>query len=197
MCLYAVKQVSAQVAEPAATAVADIEPLQIGDTLPDILWNLPLQVANDPNDERKSINLREFKGKFIILDFWATWCTVCHERFPKLDSLSHQFENLQVMLLNDRPSTRDSLENVRKFIGKWAAKFGEPFPMLSAIDTGTFAGFFRHVYLPHYVWIDEMGIVRAITSSKYVNADNIEGMLSDQLFELPYKDDNKRINGIN
>ena len=43
MCLYAVKQVSAQEVEPAATAVSEIKPLQIGDTIPEYVWRLPLQ----------------------------------------------------------------------------------------------------------------------------------------------------------
>src|SRR5690606_538187 len=79
MCLYAVKQVSAQQAEPAATAVADIKPLQIGDTIPEYLWQLPLQVVNHPKGQ-ETITLNKHRGKLIILDFWATWCVLCLKR---------------------------------------------------------------------------------------------------------------------
>lgn len=48
MCLEAVQQVSAQGAEPAVTAIQmdNIAPLQIGDTIPEYLWHLPLCLAN-------------------------------------------------------------------------------------------------------------------------------------------------------
>src|SRR5690606_13345909 len=73
MCLYAVKQVSAQKAEPAATAVSDIKPLQIGDTIPEYLWQLPLQVINHPKALHAD-RLSNYRGKVILLDFLSTGC---------------------------------------------------------------------------------------------------------------------------
>src|SRR5690606_33173060 len=84
MCLYAVKQASAQQAEPAATA--DIKPLQIGDTIPEWLWHLPLQVVNHP-EGRDTITLDDYRGKLIILDFWATWCSACISAMPEANKL--------------------------------------------------------------------------------------------------------------
>src|SRR5690606_11186126 len=70
MCLYAVKQVSAQVAETCFTAVSEIKPLQIGDTIPEALWQLPLQVVNHPKG-KDTITLNDYRDKkLIILDFW-------------------------------------------------------------------------------------------------------------------------------
>src|SRR5690606_14700910 len=92
MCLYAVKQVSAQEVEPAATAVASTKPLQIGDTIPDYLWHLPLQVVNySPAGGKDAITLNDYRDKLIILDFWATWCKPCISSLYKLDTLQKQF----------------------------------------------------------------------------------------------------------
>jgi len=36
---------------------------------------------------QKNVNLDDFKGKLIILNFWATWCAPCKEEMPSLDKL--------------------------------------------------------------------------------------------------------------
>ena len=42
------------------------------------------------------INLKDFFGKLIIINFWATWCKPCKEEMPSLDRLykNKNFENL-------------------------------------------------------------------------------------------------------
>ena len=36
---------------------------------------------------QKDVNLDDFKGKLVILNFWATWCAPCKEEMPSLDNL--------------------------------------------------------------------------------------------------------------
>src|SRR5690606_27828745 len=93
MCLYAVKQVSAQQAEPAATAVADIKPLQIGDTIPEWLWHLPLQVVNHP-EEKDTITLGEYRNKrLVVLEFWGSRCPPCIKAVDEIHILSKLFND--------------------------------------------------------------------------------------------------------
>tara|TARA_B100000029_G_scaffold478931_1_gene525505 strand:+ start:6421 stop:6960 length:540 start_codon:yes stop_codon:yes gene_type:complete len=48
------------------------------------------------------INLKDFKGKLLILNFWATWCAPCKKEMPSLDSLyqDKKFKNLKVLAIN-------------------------------------------------------------------------------------------------
>ena len=39
----------------------------------------------DKKDEK--INIKNFKGNLVILNFWATWCEPCKEEMPSLDRL--------------------------------------------------------------------------------------------------------------
>ena len=50
----------------------------------------------------KSVNLKNFKNKLIILNFWATWCAPCVEEMPSLDLLlSHKkLNNLKIFPIN-------------------------------------------------------------------------------------------------
>src|SRR5690606_32513427 len=80
---------------PAATGVAlstdSIKPLKIGDTIPGALWNLPLQMVKAGQEGSTTVMLKDYKGKLIIIDFWATWCTPCVAMIPKVDSLQQAF----------------------------------------------------------------------------------------------------------
>ena len=50
----------------------------------------------------KEINLKDYKGKLVIINFWATWCQPCKEEMPSLDKLysDSSFKNLQIFAVN-------------------------------------------------------------------------------------------------
>lgn len=43
------------------------------------------------NLEGKPVRLSDFKGKVVLLNFWATWCPPCREEIPELVSLQKQY----------------------------------------------------------------------------------------------------------
>ncbi|MDB9937126.1 TlpA family protein disulfide reductase [Candidatus Pelagibacter sp.] len=51
---------------------------------------------------QKNVDLDDFKGKLIILNFWATWCAPCKEEMPSLDELqsNSNFSNLKIFPIN-------------------------------------------------------------------------------------------------
>ena len=48
------------------------------------------------------IDLKQYNGKLVILNFWATWCAPCKKEMPSLDSLyqDSNFKNLEVLAVN-------------------------------------------------------------------------------------------------
>jgi len=69
------------------TLVESMRPLQIGDSIPEALWHLPLQVVNHP-EGKDTITLNDYRNKkLIVLDFWATWCKPCLLSLAKLDTI--------------------------------------------------------------------------------------------------------------
>ena len=51
---------------------------------------------------QKNVDLDDFKGKLILLNFWATWCAPCKEEMPSLDDLqsNSKFSNLKIFPIN-------------------------------------------------------------------------------------------------
>jgi len=51
---------------------------------------------------QNDVNLEDFKGKLLILNFWATWCAPCREEMPSLDSLqsNSNLDNLKIFPIN-------------------------------------------------------------------------------------------------
>ena len=48
------------------------------------------------------INLKDYKGKLVVINFWATWCAPCKKEMPSLDNLyqDSNFKNLQIFAVN-------------------------------------------------------------------------------------------------
>src|SRR5262245_58840008 len=81
--------------------------LYINDSFPEVKLNL----INFPTSYA---TISDFKGKALILDFWATWCVPCIKAFPKIDSLNYKFRN-QLLIL---PVTYENETTVRQVIDK-------------------------------------------------------------------------------
>ena len=60
--------------------------------------------------KKNQLNLNDFKGNLILLNFWATWCAPCKEEMPSLDKLqiNQNLNNLKIFPIN---VGQDNLEN--------------------------------------------------------------------------------------
>ena len=54
------------------------------------------------------ININEYRGKLVVVNFWATWCKPCKKEMPSLDDLyqDNNFKNLKIFAVNmEKPNT--------------------------------------------------------------------------------------------
>ncbi len=65
-------------------------------------------------DKTEDVELKEFKGKKLLINFWATWCTSCIEEIPILHKLkeSKNAKNYNFIAI----SAGDSRKKIKKFI---------------------------------------------------------------------------------
>ncbi|HEV7890416.1 MAG TPA: TlpA disulfide reductase family protein [Pyrinomonadaceae bacterium] len=119
----------------------------------------------------RSVRLGDYKGKVVLLNFWATWCPPCRAEIPDLMKAQHQYagRGLQVIGVTYPP---EKLRDVRRFV----RRLGVNYPI--ALGTkGTKALFDKGDTLPLTVVIDRDGNVR----------DVIEGILLPEEFEQKVK----------
>lgn len=142
--------------------------IQIGQQVPDIT------ITNIHNYKTNSAKISDFKGKLLIIDFWATWCSPCIAMIPKMDSLQKQFgDKIQFLSV-----TYESEKVALPFLSKLQHQQKKHYNLPIVTDSKKLNGFFPHIYLPHYVWIDASGKVAGITNHQEVNETAIMSFLS-------------------
>jgi peroxiredoxin len=75
--------------------------------------HLPAPDFSLPALNGQSLQLSAYRGKIVLLDFWATWCTPCQEETPHLVELQNKYgdQGLQIIGI----SMDDTPEPVREF----------------------------------------------------------------------------------
>lgn len=147
-----------------------ITALQIGDTIPEELWNLTLH-AIDRYRGKEIIKLNNYRQKLIILDFWATWCTTCLAAMPRLDSLQHTMGNMIII-----PTTRESLEKLEPFLER--NPVAKTVNLKTVYDDKILHRYFPHRLIPHYIWIYNGKFLTA-TNAKEINQQTLENVFSE------------------
>jgi len=154
--------------------------LQIGDTIPDEVWNLSLEVVNNKSGRIKR-QLSELKGKFIILDFLSIGCASCIKALPRFKS----YENLFDSDLHFVPVTSEDRNRVQKFWRK--NTYAESADLPIVVQDKTLKNYFPHSYISHLVWIDKQGKVCAFTGASFVETRTIKLFMEGRHMDWPIK----------
>lgn len=67
------------------------------------------------NDKR--VKLSDYRGKIVIVNFWASWCNPCVEEFPSMVKLAREFKGDVVILAISEDDAKPDIESFTKAMG--------------------------------------------------------------------------------
>lgn len=130
------------------------------------------------------VSLSSYKGKAVLINFWATWCAPCKIETPWLVELRNQYagQGFEILGLSTDDIDRDDPKKLaadKQDIAKFVDRMHMPYPVLLAGDT------LDHPYggldvLPMSFFVDRKGKVVAIQIG-LTSKDDIEGNIKKAL----------------
>jgi thiol-disulfide isomerase/thioredoxin len=103
----------------ANAALADVAALRDGDMKKLAIHEAPVPIPEvglvDAADAPHS--LAEYRGKWVVLNFWATWCAPCRSEMPSLDRLQAAMPGIAVIPV---ATGRNSVTGIEKFFAEEA-----------------------------------------------------------------------------
>jgi thiol-disulfide isomerase/thioredoxin len=132
------------------------------------------------NFNGESISLDQFKGKYVLLDFWAGWCKPCKALHPELKSIYEKYhtkglEIIGISFDRDSISWKKSIETEE--LNQWYHVY-DGFKNIG--KNNSLSQKYNITPIPAYVLIDRNGIIQG----RYLGADKENKDLSKNIEDL-------------
>ena len=123
----------------------------------------------------QKLNLSDYRGKVVLLDFWATWCDSCQEEIPHFVELQNKYRNQGFHIVG--VSMDDEPEPVRDFYQRFKmnypvvmgnAKTGELYGGVLGLPIAFLIGRDGHIHSKHIGAIDISFLDREIEAQLQV-----------------------------
>lgn len=119
------------------------------------------------------VSLSAFRGRPVVLDFWATWCGPCQAEAPIVDQVAERYKDRGLVVVGVNTSDEEGLA------APWARKKGIRFPI--AYDRGNkVASAFGVHNIPTLVVIDKQGKIAAVRTGM-TSASELERLVREVL----------------
>lgn len=155
---------------------APVEGLKVGDLAPPFAGTADGQQQTLTDLAGQPINLADYRGHPVWINFFATWCPPCQQETPVLRDTfaAHQAEGLGVIAVSVQETTVD---DVRAYVQQYSLGFTVGFDATSAVF---------HAYhafgLPTQFFLDKNGVIRNVVLGPVTRAQ-VEAILAPLLAE--------------
>jgi peroxiredoxin len=126
----------------------------------------------------KSQSLSQYRGKIVLVNFWATWCKPCTTEMPAMQTAYEKLreKNFVVLAINELEDDAKVREHIKQY--------GHTFPVLMDHDNKV-ANQFGVFGLPVSVFIDEEGRVQEYIKGGLLTEQKIQ-MVVDRLQSISH-----------
>jgi len=133
------------------------------------------------NYKKEKLALSELKGRFVIVDFWGTFCVPCVKAIPKMEQLQKKFgDSLQVLMV-----ATDGFQKAKQFY-ETRQKVNKPMFLPCAINR-KFVKYFQIREVSTYVWIDDKGYIKAITDESQITDQQVADFIRGKSIQVRQK----------
>jgi thiol-disulfide isomerase/thioredoxin len=158
-----------------SVAQAQISAPKLGGAAPEIKLAKILQAPDGATTDWKSL-----KGKVVVVEFWATWCSPCMPAITHLNELAEKFKDQPVQFIS---ITDEDEATITQFLKQ------KPIRGWVGLDTeGAASKVYQPRVIPHTVIIGRDGRIAAITEPKNVTAEAISDLLAGKRIEASLKE---------
>jgi thiol-disulfide isomerase/thioredoxin len=122
----------------------------------------------------EEISLADYRGRPVVLNFWATWCPPCRAEMPEFQSASIKYNGQAAILGIDQGESPS-------IVADFGSSLGITYPLL-VDQQNVVSRDYNVTALPTTVFIDGRGVVREVVTgivSKAVLEDRIERLIAE------------------
>jgi len=134
----------------AATKAATAEGVKVGD----LAYDFTLE-----NYSGEDVTLSDYRGKIVIINFWASWCRPCRDEMPHFQTIQDEIEaagsdaDIVILSVNMTDGTYETKDTAHGYV----TANGFTFPLL--FDDGSVSSLYEAYYIPETYILDKDGII--------------------------------------
>jgi len=131
---------------------------RIGNTAPDFTL---------PTVDGGEISLSDYRGRPVILNFWATWCGPCRYEVPAFKAFHERYPQEEAVIV--AVNTQDDPDSARGYAIADKLKF-----VIPVDPRGTVAGMYNVRGMPTTFFLNGAGVITSIKIGPFLSIDEIE-----------------------
>jgi cytochrome c biogenesis protein CcmG/thiol:disulfide interchange protein DsbE len=149
--------------------------ITVGSEVPDF----PLTMFDGYSyNDATEINFSDLRGKIVLINFWASWCTPCEQEAAELEEAWRYYEaDGEVLFLGI--AWTDTPDNAADYL----ERFDITYPNGPDLGSRISSIFNRNLGVPETYFIDRQGIVRSIKIGPFTSVGEIQATINPLLAE--------------
>ncbi len=98
------------------------------------------------DENGREVNLSDFAGKPIVVNFWATWCYYCKEEMPDFNKAYKEYPEVQFVMVNATDGYQETVDIAKEYVEdnnfKFDIFFDTEYDAIEAYDISNFPSTF-------------------------------------------------------
>lgn len=106
--------------------------------------------------EGQEMSLSDFRGKKVVLNFWASWCGPCRKEMPDMQKFyeAYKDKNVEVVAVN-----LTHFERKREHVDEFVEEYGLTFPIPLDVEKEQYDAY-KVITIPTTYFLDENGVIK-------------------------------------